>query len=58
MKKYHFLAGTCLLCSLAAAATPDTLHVKPMDLRMHQLKTGLRQYIVTIQKPDAPNVLN
>lgn len=56
MKKYFLLAGALLLGGIAIAA-PDTLHVKPSDLRMHQLKPGLRQYMVTIQKPDKPNVL-
>ncbi|TPE44365.1 DUF3108 domain-containing protein [Pontibacter mangrovi] len=57
MKKYFLLAGALLLGGIAMAA-PDTLYVKPSDLRMHQLKSGLRQYMVTIQKPDKPHVLS
>ncbi|MCX2741661.1 DUF3108 domain-containing protein [Pontibacter anaerobius] len=57
MKKSLLLVGACLWYGLANA-TPDTLHIKAANLRMHQLKPGLRQYMVTIRKPDKPDVLS
>ncbi|ARS34339.1 hypothetical protein [Pontibacter actiniarum] len=57
MKKYLLLTWACLLVGLAWAQ-PDTVQVTPGDLRMRQLKPGLRQYVVTIQKPDNPAVLH
>ncbi|PRY14269.1 hypothetical protein CLV24_10479 [Pontibacter ummariensis] len=57
MKKLLLAVCSSLLFTFAVAQ-PDTVHVSANTLRMKQLKPGLRQYVVTIQRPDKPGVLN
>ncbi|WP_299824051.1 hypothetical protein [uncultured Pontibacter sp.] len=56
MKKLFLLLLAVLLCTFSYAQT-DTVRVSTKGIRIKQVKAGTRQYLVTIQTPQAPNVL-
>ena len=56
MKK-SILLLLCLFVYTLSNAQVDTVRITAKDLKIKQVKPGTRQYLVTIQMPDAPKVL-